>query len=179
MPRVTPERYSWQKQELFKGTTYTALLSKWGGTYEGGWAFETKWVPRRDLSGRYDVVAKYSAAEANIAADSELMADPVFRHNPAWLVGSGALTASQVNEVLAKGIPALTPSTGETLLPTLARLAPDNQTDMWKAADVRPNGWPRIHKDYGTRWLHNDAKDMAYLYTYKIYEKLVDKGCLK
>jgi len=43
----------------------------------------------------------------------------------------------------------------------------------------KPNGWLNRGDDYGTRWLHNDLKNVAYLYNYSLFEKLVDVGGLK
>lgn len=45
--------------------------------------------------------------------------------------------------------------------------------------DGKPNGWPRNHETWKTRWLHNDIKDMAFLYTYNVFRKIVNDGGLK
>ena len=41
------------------------------------------------------------------------------------------------------------------------------------------NGWPRERGDDDPRWLHSDFLDVAFVYTYKVYEKVVENGGLK
>lgn len=41
-----------------------------------------------------------------------------------------------------------------------------------------PNGWPSRTK-YPGRWLHSDIKDMSYYFTYRFFEKLIEKGGLR
>jgi len=51
------------------------------------------------------------------------------------------------------------------------------QMDM--NVDFHPSGWPRTGGEYGTRWLHNDMKDVAYFYTASLFDDVVQKGQLK
>ena len=38
--------------------------------------------------------------------------------------------------------------------------------------------WGRDDDTYDTRWLHCDLKDMAYFFTYKLWDKFVELGSL-
>ena len=44
--------------------------------------------------------------------------------------------------------------------------------------DYKSNGWVTREK-YGERWLHSDFKDVPYIFTYKFYDKVLEKGNLK
>jgi hypothetical protein len=179
---ITTERYTWQKQEVFKGTTYLTFLSNWGGTTTAGWGVETMWTPEPDSEGHYSVVPVYSPEAASAATPSQLATNPVFRHTPTWLVGTNVLTQIQQNEMLAKGIPALTPSAGRTPM-TGAFLSGkrfDLNTGGTSTNSFKPNGWPRPDiEPYKLRWLHNDIRKMAFLYTYRAYQRMVELGELK
>lgn len=41
------------------------------------------------------------------------------------------------------------------------------------------NGWPRSGGDYNDRWLHNDIREIAYLYVYNVFDEIVNKGEMK
>ena len=43
----------------------------------------------------------------------------------------------------------------------------------------KPNGWINRGGDMQNRWLHEDLIDMAYLYNYEFFNKLVDVGELE
>lgn len=43
----------------------------------------------------------------------------------------------------------------------------------------KDNGWLYRGQTYEYRWLHNDLKNLAYLYNYSLFEKLVDQGELQ
>ena len=53
-----------------------------------------------------------------------------------------------------------------------------NVSDGTKNGVSRPNGWPD-RSDYPGRWLHSDVKDVPYFYTYKLFEKIIEKGNLR
>ena len=44
--------------------------------------------------------------------------------------------------------------------------------------DYKSNGWV-TRETYGERWLHSDFKDVPYIFTYKFYDKVLEKGNLK
>lgn len=86
--------------------------------------------------------------------------------------------------MLGMGIPALTPSTGRTRIKT--SVIPSeyqfnlNSTDP-NEFNFKPNGWPTAgHSGQdANQWLHNDMKDVGYLYNYKLFDNVVDGGGLK
>ena len=52
------------------------------------------------------------------------------------------------------------------------------------AAPFKPTNWPRSaarpeSDDLGDNWLHSDIKDVAYFYTHKVFEKIVEVGGLR
>ena len=71
-------------------------------------------------------------------------------------------------ELLAKAIPARTFAIG-------ANKIPNKEEQCTNMPDVfRPNGWPRSKP----QWLHSDFKDVAFVYTHKVYERVVGIGDL-
>jgi hypothetical protein len=80
------------------------------------------------------------------------------------------------NKLLALAIPALSSAAGNTKLRSLPN---DNQQNMNFAFKRDDYAWGRYHDDYKERWLHSDMKDMAYFYTYKLFNKLVKEGKLE
>lgn len=160
---------SWHKQELFKGRS---LINGLGGTTWAGWNID------ENILG----VNKISVEEA-IAMD---MNDPsAFKTNTVFYLNPPSMNATNIpplvrGAILAKGIPALTPSTGWT---GLLRILDDGKTfdendDDEEDGIPRPNNWP-MRSDYKIRWLHSDMKDVSYFYNYKFYDKVKEKGGLQ
>ncbi len=83
---------------------------------------------------------------------------------------STTISAQNRSEILAKGIPALSRSTGGTEV---------EGAKLNSNANDHKNGWGRSGGDYDTRWLHNDMREMAHPYTYKLYDELVLQGGMK
>ena len=176
-------RYSWQKQEIFKGIRYSDGWSSFGGTAEAGWGFEET-VVQSQTSGdeeQFSLTPIYTdAAGANAASDSNLRTNPVFKHTPDWLVGTNALAPAQINYMLGMGIPALTPSSGRTFVSSFGSQRQVNlNTTVGVSTGYKPNGWPNRGDPDFQNWLHNDIKDVAYFFTYKLFDKVVDAGGLK
>jgi hypothetical protein len=83
--------------------------------------------------------------------------DPVFLKNPPGMF-TNSIPAALRNELLAKGIPALSPAAGKTEMGSLG----DNNFNM--NTDFRSEGgaWPRDNNHaYKQRWLHSDMKDLS------------------
>lgn len=80
------------------------------------------------------------------------------------------ITAQVRSDIIAQGIPALSCAAG------LNALTPPGWDRNYDADDHKPNGWGRDSDTYHTRWLHNDLKNMAYLYTYELFNELVSQG---
>ncbi|MGD9873004.1 MAG: hypothetical protein AB7T27_01920 [Kiritimatiellia bacterium] len=175
-------RYSWQKQELFKGIRYSDGWASFGGTAEAGWGFESA-VQTQTVGDeeQFSVIPIYTnAVGANAASTNDLRTNPVFKHSPDWLVGTNALSQSQIDFMLGMGIPALTPATGETQLPVYV-IPLDHQKELNSAPNMgfKPNGWPNRGDPDFQNWLHNDMKAVAYLYNYVLFDTIVNAGGLK
>ena len=155
------ERYSWQKQEVFKGRDYLGP-SPVGSTDWWGWGFHDS------LLG--------SAGQANGLSTNELRESPVFGHHPDWY-NVDSLTTNQVNQMLAMGLPAMSPSAGQATNLNVFATRGLGRTDISTLKD--PAVWPRNEAPYLQRWLHSDCKDVAFLYTYKLFDELATKGVLK
>lgn len=170
-------RHSWQKQELFKGTAYDHLIDL-GTTRYAGWGFNST-VTGPDINGDYQVQPAYTVDQANMASDSMLRTNPVFTAYPAWLVGANALTTSQINEILAMGIPSITPAAGCEGIPAFD----DNgvpQYDLDGSA-LRANAasWPNRSAPDDQHWLHSDLKSVAYPFVYPLFDTIATEGDLK
>jgi hypothetical protein len=80
---------------------------------------------------------------------------------------------------LALGIPALTPAAGivpfggNPMIDFMVNVNENNSSGV-----ERPNGWPS-KPSYHDRWLHSDIKDVSYFFSFKFYEKLIEKGNLQ
>ena len=161
--------HAWQKQERFKGrfgvdvwlgNAGTSWMG-WGLSNEGYW--EDGELPMYDdtigLGALYGVPARlspYTAQQAADATSDQLMADPVFRHNPEAKLIAPNLTRSELDELLAKGVPALSGPTGSRQIGEI----PDSR-------NINLNGrtggasWPRFNSGYWSGWRHSDIKVIA------------------
>jgi hypothetical protein len=112
---------------------------------------------------------QYSAAQAAEALQNNpqsLISEPVFRPDPELYFHVNNLTREKIDEMLAKGIPALSIAAGRTNSAAHAQSGFGN-LDL-NTSVMRPNG--TIHTD--NRWYHNDMKALPYLQTYKLYQIL-------
>jgi hypothetical protein len=139
---------------MFKGEITESI----GGTDWAGWGFY-------EYQGE-----QMPAAFANTASNDFLKVCPVFIHSPYW-IGQTNLNENNINELLAQGIPALSYPAGVTILPNVPYVRNVNMHNLDKY-----NGWLNRGSTYEDRWLHNDLKNVAYLYNYSLFEKLVDDG---
>ncbi|HBA84461.1 MAG TPA: hypothetical protein DCZ95_10240, partial [Verrucomicrobia bacterium] len=153
------EQYAWQKQEIFKGR------GGLGGTDWAGWGFEGYWTSEGWIS-------EYTMEQANAAIPAQLRTNAVFLHEPTTMFSSN-ITAQVANDIIAQGVPALSYAAG------IDAIAPLGLDRNYNANDHKPNGWGRSGGDYGARWLHSDLKNMAYFYTYDLFNQLVSQGGLQ
>jgi len=161
-------RYSWHKQESYKGRAANVSLA-WAATDWSGWGFRTKWI----LQGDHQVeVNLYSPTEANAKDPNELKSDTVFPLLPTSM-NSSSISRTTLDEHLAKGIPALSNAAGRVAV----SLNGINDENM---ANLKNNGWGRTSGTLSNRWLHSDLKDMAYFYVESLFSDIfVEKGILK
>ncbi len=170
IPVVTgKERYSWQKQELYKGRDGMGEFAGLFGTSWAGWGFELVSVMGEEPH------PIYTATEANAFSEAEL-ADPVyisFRHAPDSMFAN-PVTATDRFSILAKAVPALSGATGNREIrideSDVVNVNMNNSASSW-----RPNGWGRMHDVYQDRWLHSDLKNMSYFYNHKIFDSNVEQ----
>ena len=159
--------FSWHKQELFKGR---GMIDGLGGTTWAGWSID------ENILG----VNRISVTEA-IAMDlrdpSEFKTNTVFHLNPPSMNATNIPPLVR-GAILAKGIPALTPSVGWTGLNGVIEETIDENETGRNAKISRPNDWP-IRSNYKQRWLHSDMKDVSYFYNFKFYENVKEKGGLQ
>lgn len=160
---------SWVYQEMTKGFS----IGSGGGIFHngtGGW----------DFNGHYDdwplvpgVGVPISPADAAAIPHADLEEEPFFdpfSNDDLHDSTKGSAEASKYDErakVLAESLPSLTFAAGSN---SIASFTVRN-FDMMNMK----NGWPRGNAD----WLHSDIRNVAYLYTYKVYDKFVELGGLK
>ncbi len=158
----TLSHHSWHKQELFKGRGYDIL---WGFTDWAGWDI------RENIFG----VNAISVSQALDMEREDFRTNIVFNCYPESM-NTNVIDMVTRNSFLAYGIPALTPAAGATPFGSKEDFVIkmfNLDTDEFKS-----NGWVTREK-YGGRWLHSDFKDVPYIFTYKFYDKVLEKGNLK
>lgn len=90
------------------------------------------------------------------------------------------MSPDQINFMLGMGIPALTPSTGRSIIPPFGdqRQFDLNNAEANKTI-FKANDWPNRGDSDFQNWLHNDMKDVAYFFNYRLFDRVVDVGGLK
>jgi hypothetical protein len=92
--------------------------------------------------------------------------------------GSDFASRFQV-KLLANMIPARSVAMGREEIPSLGRF---NERNFDLSSDAFQASWPqeRLANDQKLRrWLHSDARVVAYFYNYRLFEKWVELGNLK
>lgn len=155
-------RYSWHKQEIWKGRK--SILGFIGTTSWSGWGFNSNAVGLK----------KWSADDASAVVDSSVFTtNPVFTPYPESIFLAGA-SRLETDFHLAMGIPALSPATGRTDLSDKRIPSFDMNSPEFMA-----NDWPRLEDgELGGRFLHSDVKDVPYFYVRPLFRKIVEIGRL-
>lgn len=162
--------YSWVFQEKLKGRTLTGevLGSRWGG-----WGFNLQRKPWRFL--------RWTPEHANTFTEQQLMENPYWRRGGedprisephAGLFAAGAAGSNYANnkrhELLAEGFPSRTLPAGANPIGIFDFVGANynmmNMKNQWHPGN--PN------------WLHGDIKDVAYTFTWKVYDEFVNLGGL-
>ncbi len=147
-------RYTWHKQEAFKGRN-VLYGSGWAG-----WGFESN----------------VTAQAANAASSATLRDAPIFEHDPDEMC-SATIATNMQNRILAKGIPVLSSATGiEDQLVTQGQDVETHGSYEMLPIPMRP--WCRISYKWQLRWLHTDVHNIAYFFTHHVFGKIVEKGGL-
>ncbi len=166
------ERFSWHKQELWKGRKSTIAFL--GTTDWSGWGI------RENIVG----VNTIQPTNAWLMSDAELKTNTVFHLQPSSM-NTNAIPLLVRAAHLTQGIPSRTPASGAMAWGNDAMKK--NMIDLQSVDEktigmARPNGWPvrpnGLFGNWGNRWLHSDIKDMAYFYVYRFFEKVKEKGGL-
>ena len=158
----------WTIQEKYKGSVVLPIanvLPRTSITREGGWGFNPTHIG-------VDVGRVVDTEKIKKLTDVQLLTDPVFTPfvtQEARLYSSEAFAVNDSKEqyllrakLLADAIPALSYSAGAN---ETGGMIKDN-VDYMKKCEA--DGWPRKNK----AWHHSDLKNVAYYFTYKLYEKI-------
>lgn len=164
---------AWILQEKLKGRAISGEIL--GSTY-GGWGFNGHWnVPISDETSR-----RSTPEEAALISDPELIAEPFFTPGSVDLYGdNGSSYAVQHrNTLLAEMVPARTrPAGGNEVVKFTLDAGEQRNIDLI----TLENGWPqeRLNNDQKqNRWLHSDANQIAYQFTWKLFERLKNLSAL-
>jgi pimeloyl-ACP methyl ester carboxylesterase len=150
-------RYSWHKQELWKGRK--GILAFLGTTDWSGWGLNSSWT-------------KESANQMACTDMSVFMTNTVFNPSPSSIMNSNA-SRLEIDAHLTQGIPALSPATGSINLF-------DFNIQSYDMDSFKSNIWPRGEThNFADRFLHSDISKIAYFFLYKIFNNIIDKGNLR
>ena len=185
----------WKTQELLKGVGWTRSLGALPmERSQGGWGFNSAWrgrfVPRgpdRMLGGRFELLSPTVAARIT---DAQLRVHPFFRpfdlrwlHVPSISPTSPLLEAPRVRyDLLARGLPALSPAAGAIAFPFLGGRGTVTNYDLESQGRPWSGNWPTEgHQSPLTqgRWLHSDFKNVALPYAYPLFLTMINRGELR
>ena len=185
----------WKTQELLKGVGWTRSLGALPmERSQGGWGFNPAWRgrfvpsgPDRLLGGRFELL---SPEVASRITDAQLRAHPFFRpfelhwlHVPAVTPGSPLLETPRVRyDLLARGLPALSPAAGALPIPALGGKSSVTNYDLEAQGRTWSGRWPTEgHRSPLTqgRWLHSDFKNVALPFAYPLFQTMINRGALR
>ena len=173
--------HSWQKQERFKGRWGQSLLAGWAGTSEMGWGRSSQGYYNGGTPPLYQTVvdptnpqnvvvvraSPYGTNAAAAATDAQLRVDPVFNHDPPKFL-SGNLQRQDVDELLARGVPALSGPVGSMPIGGFSSSRQLNMNSVANQVD-----WPRANEDNWQGWRHSDIKIVALPFVHSVFESIL------
>lgn len=107
--------------------------------------------------GEMTRVGMYTPEQATNATPAQLQADPVFRHWPGSIFDLADVSNSEIDSLLARGIPALScPAGGPG---GAALFSADERENLNEHA--RSARWPRNGNQNWPGWRHSDMKSVA------------------
>ena len=185
----------WKTQELLKGVGWTRSLGALPmERSQGGWGFNPAWRgrfvpsgPERLLGGRFELLAPAVAARIT---DAQLRTHPFFRpfeqrwlHVP-FISPRSPLTdgAKFRYDLLARGLPALSPAAGATPFPALGGHTSVVNYDLENQGRPVGGNWPVEGHDSPLtrgRWLHSDFKNAALPFVYPLFQTMINRGSLR
>ena len=185
----------WKTQELLKGVGWTRSLGALPmERSQGGWGFNTAWRgrfipsgPERLLGGRYELLSPAVAARIT---DAQLRTHPFFRpFEQRWLHVLSIAPGSPLADIpkmrydlLARGLPALSPAAGSTPFPPLGGNPSVVNYDLENQGRPIGGNWPAAgHGSPLTRdrWLHSDFKNVALPSVYPLFQTMINRGSLR
>jgi hypothetical protein len=162
--------YVWCYQELLKGRMPFDVL----GSTHGGWGFNTYYTTYVGSTPFY--ISPTNAAQLGVAT---LKTNPVFDvtfDTPLFGASGSTYAQAHYNRILSDAIPALTLPAGAN---PVSILGVTHNFDMKTELE---NGWPQgrlQNLTEGNNWWHSDFHQVAYTYTYLLFNKMVTLGNLK
>ena len=145
----------WSVQELLKGTGTMYFLPR--VRREGGWGFNPDHTVPLSQNGEL-LKTEYTGEEM-------VTSPPFLPFAEDWLHSTNAVTSAQVAEVrdriLADGIPAQTFAAGANAI--------SGVSGNCNMDSLRNDRWPSNRDG----WFHSDLKNVAFWYTYKLFQKIV------
>ena len=171
--------YMWVWQEKAKGRCAgDGLLS----SSHGGWKFNSTY----DTNGAHMGVSQASSL-SNVQLSTNAFFDVTstsFGNADLALYGSGGSAYAQAhsNRILSDAIPSLTLPVGANAVTTLDEPGNTHNFDMQGALE---NGWaagrPRLQvgSSAAGEWHHSDCRQIAYTFTYQLFDKFTTLGNLK
>ena len=163
---LTLERYAWQKQEVLKGVD--PLVA----TVGAGWRFDSDSHIDPDDGELWESVCTPAEARQRLL-DGSIVTNSVFGHDVQTFYQS-SIDTEDLYRAIAYNVPAISRPIGSLW----ANADFSCSTDM-NVGPNHPVEWGREHQDYADRWLHSDLKDMAYEYTYRVFDDIAEKGEMK
>jgi hypothetical protein len=170
---VFSSEWAWMNQEMRKGVMHPPSNS------QAGWDFNDDYdVPVYTNMEGIVLMEVRPPDSANLLTEEEIRQNSFFSHFDVEALhgANGSVTAQnwQVRaEVLAEGIPALSRAMGRNALIGFGNGGLDMNDNR--------NGWPQSRQDGEStrdRWLHSDLKNIAYQFTYRVFDDVVHEGNL-
>jgi hypothetical protein len=192
LPNVDSGRYSWAFQEKRKGTLENSGGDNYAFSHYAGWRFNNEEPPTgwTEYTPWYDQLP-YRLIDAAAAASittNELVTKPFFAmgagdfRNNLFTTNTATantwLTETNKWRILAGAIPAMSLAAGREAIPRPGVMA--GNVDM--NVGIKPTFWPDRDPDPNVddyRWLHCDIKNMAYIYTFEVFDAMVSEGDLE
>ena len=160
---------AWSKQELFKGCAlwYGVNTITFSGTeIEGGWGINASYMAN-PLA--YIPLVGFNASYFADYSREDLITRPLFTSmNDERMHSTNVLNFVDVElraKMLGDAIPAESFAAGANEISGFV-----NHNMQSKA----PNGWPRKDSAQKSIWEHSDIKNVAFYFTYNLFEKIND-----
>jgi hypothetical protein len=85
-------------------------------------------------------------------------------------------------DLLARGLPALSPAAGSTPFPFLGGNGSVTNFDLENRGRASDGDWPQEGHDSSltrTRWLHSDFKNVALPFVHPLFQTIIRRGALR